>query len=162
MLGNVKFDLAVPGAMLERGREFRERIGARRVWLAASTREGEEALILDAFAASGAAPEVLLAIVPRHPQRFDEVARLAAARSLSLARRSGEGPVPRYYHYIARTKDVVNRGGMKISPAELETLIDGHPKVREAAVIGVPHARLGETVCAVAVLRDPAEKLELE
>jgi acyl-CoA synthetase (AMP-forming)/AMP-acid ligase II len=74
---------------------------------------------------------------------------------------AGEGPTPRYYHYLARTKDVVNRGGMKISPAELETLIDGHPKVREAAVIGVPDARMGEVVCAVAVLRDPAAKLEL-
>ncbi|HXC41105.1 MAG TPA: class I adenylate-forming enzyme family protein [Burkholderiales bacterium] len=75
---------------------------------------------------------------------------------------AGEGPTPRYYHYLARTKDVVNRGGMKISPAELETLIDGHPKVREAAVIGVPDARMGEVVCAVVVPRDPAAKLELK
>jgi 3-deoxy-D-manno-octulosonic-acid transferase len=89
-LGNVKFDLAIPEAMIERGREFRSRIGSRPVWVAASTREGEEALLLDAFVASGAPPEVLLVIVPRHPQRFDEVARLASARSLGLARRSDE------------------------------------------------------------------------
>ena len=69
---------------------------------------------------------------------------------------AGDGPVPRYYRYLARNKDVVNRGGMKISPVEIETLIDGHAKVREAAVIGLPHERLGEVVCAVVVLRDPA------
>ena len=74
---------------------------------------------------------------------------------------AGEGAVPRYYRYLARTKDVVNRGGMKISPVELETLIDGHPKVREAAVIGMPNDRLGEIVCAVVVLRDPVDKIDL-
>ena len=62
----------------------------------------------------------------------------------------------RFYRYLARAKDVINRGGVKISPAELETLIDGHPAVREAAVIGVPDARLGEVVCAVVALRDGA------
>ncbi len=93
VLGNVKFDLTVPEAMMERGREFRSRLGDRTVWVAASTREGEEALILDAFAAGSVAPEVLLVIVPRHPQRFDEVARLAETRGLALARRSAEGKV---------------------------------------------------------------------
>ena len=93
VLGNVKFDLAVPDAMIGRGREFRARIGARPVWLAASTREGEEALLLDAFVAGGAPADVLLAIVPRHPQRFDEVEKLAAARSLRVSRRSDEGPL---------------------------------------------------------------------
>ena len=75
---------------------------------------------------------------------------------------AGEGPVPRYYHYLARNKDVVNRGGMKISPVEIETLIDGHSKIREAAVIGLPDDRLGEIVCAVVVLRDPAVAITLE
>lgn len=75
---------------------------------------------------------------------------------------AGEGPLPRYYRYLARTKDVVNRGGMKISPAEIETLIDGHPRVREAAVIGMPDKRLGEIVCAVVVLRDPNVPVTLE
>jgi 3-deoxy-D-manno-octulosonic-acid transferase len=94
VLGNVKFDLSVPDAMLERGRDFRARIGERMVWLAGSTREGEEALLLDAFAASGAAPGVLLAIVPRHPQRFDEVARLAESRGFVVARRSQAAAIP--------------------------------------------------------------------
>ena len=75
---------------------------------------------------------------------------------------AGDGPVPRYYHYLARNKDVLNRGGMKISPVEIETLIDGHAKVREAAVIGLTDDTLGEIVCAVVVLRDPAVAVTLE
>jgi len=94
VLGNVKFDLAVPESMVELGAQFRARTGDRPVWVAASTREGEEALLLDAFAACSADPRTLLAIVPRHPQRFDEVARLAAERGFEVARRSAEGKVP--------------------------------------------------------------------
>jgi 3-deoxy-D-manno-octulosonic-acid transferase len=88
ILGNVKFDLTVPDEMLERGREFRSRIGARPVWLAGSTREGEETLLLDAFFGSAAGPDVLFAIVPRHPQRFDEVVTLAQSKGFKVARRS--------------------------------------------------------------------------
>lgn len=55
--------------------------------LGASTRDGEEALLLDAFARLAPA-EALLVLVPRHPQRFDEVAKLAAMRGLKLQRRS--------------------------------------------------------------------------
>ena len=72
--GNVKFDLALPGDILRRGAQFRARFGASRaVWVAGSTREGEESGLLAAFAAMGADAAALLVIVPRHPQRFDEV-----------------------------------------------------------------------------------------
>jgi 3-deoxy-D-manno-octulosonic-acid transferase len=95
VLGNVKFDLDVPASMVERGREFRELFGpSRSVWVAGSTREGEEALLLDAFAAMATAPGVLLVIVPRHPQRFDDVAALAASRGFAVARRSAQVAVP--------------------------------------------------------------------
>jgi 3-deoxy-D-manno-octulosonic-acid transferase len=87
--GNVKFDLEVPGQAAALGGQLRERFGAaRRIWVAGSTREGEEALLLDAFVAMRPAAEVLLVIVPRHPQRFEEVAGLARARGLPPARRS--------------------------------------------------------------------------
>jgi 3-deoxy-D-manno-octulosonic-acid transferase len=94
--GSIKFDVAVPGAALETGAWLRARLGARPVLLCASTREGEEALILDAFLRLEQRPAgMLLAIVPRHPQRFDEVERLVRARGLALCRRSqlgdGEG-----------------------------------------------------------------------
>lgn len=85
--GNLKFDVEPPEEKLELGRSWRSGLGDRPVWLAASTREGEEALILDAFnrkAPTGA----LLVLVPRHPQRFDEVAGLLAERGLAFRRRS--------------------------------------------------------------------------
>jgi len=91
--GNLKFDMTPDAALLACGRAWRAR-GTRPVVLAAVTREGEEASLLDAWAAQ-AAPRPLLLIVPRHPQRFDEVAALVRTRRLSLARRSGwsaEGP----------------------------------------------------------------------
>jgi 3-deoxy-D-manno-octulosonic-acid transferase len=88
VMGNLKFDVTPPAAMLERGDALRATIGRTRpVLLAASTREGEEALVLDAFARIDA-PDALLLLVPRHPQRFDEVARLVASRGLAMQRRS--------------------------------------------------------------------------
>lgn len=86
VLGNMKFDLAPLPQMVEQGRAARARWGARPVWLAASTREGEEALILDAYAHYRERARLL--IVPRHPQRFDEVAKLIADRGLRCVRRS--------------------------------------------------------------------------
>ncbi len=95
VMGNVKFDLEVAPAMVARGREFREMFGpSRAVWVAGSTREGEEALLLDAMRASPPPPGTLLVIVPRHPQRFDDVARLAESRGFAIARRSANVPVP--------------------------------------------------------------------
>ncbi|ENO89766.1 lipid IV(A) 3-deoxy-D-manno-octulosonic acid transferase [Thauera linaloolentis] len=90
--GNIKFDITPPDDAIARASLFRTRIGTRPVLLAASTRDGEESLLLDAFARL-APPDVLLMLVPRHPQRFDEVARLACARGLKLQRRSEDAPV---------------------------------------------------------------------
>ena len=50
---------------------------------------------------------------------------------------AGDGAAPRYYRFIGRTKEVINRGGVKISPAEIEALLESHPNIREAAVIGL-------------------------
>ena len=91
--GNLKFDMALPPAALTLGTDWRSRIGPRPVMLAASTREGEEALVLDAFHAHPAHDSALLVIVPRHPQRFDDVAKLATERGLRVARRSA-GTLP--------------------------------------------------------------------
>jgi len=95
--GNLKFDIAPDPALAERGRELRARFGTRPVLLAASTREGEEALLLDALARAplaGARAEVLVVIVPRHPQRFDAVAGLLRERRLAFVRRSEARAVP--------------------------------------------------------------------
>ena len=89
VMGNLKFDLAPPEAMIALGKSLRERVGsARPVFLAASTRPGEEAVILEAVAGAGI-PELLTVIVPRHPQRFAEVAGLLQQRGLKFQRRSG-------------------------------------------------------------------------
>ncbi|MGN2390409.1 lipid IV(A) 3-deoxy-D-manno-octulosonic acid transferase [Pelomicrobium sp. G1] len=86
--GNLKFDLTPPAAQLARGRALRAMFGPRRpVFLAASTRESEEPRVLDAVARL-TVPELLTVIVPRHPQRFDEVAALIARRGLKFQRRS--------------------------------------------------------------------------
>jgi len=93
--GNLKFDIGIPDSAAALGRELRLRFGeARPVWLAASTREGEEALILDAIAARGLPATTLTVIVPRHPQRFAEVASLLRDRGVPFARRSDNAPVP--------------------------------------------------------------------
>jgi 3-deoxy-D-manno-octulosonic-acid transferase len=93
--GNLKFDIVVPETALVLGRELRTRFGEQRsVWLAASTREGEEVLILDALARVGTPPGTLTVIVPRHPQRFAAVADLLDARGIPFIRRSDNRDVP--------------------------------------------------------------------
>ncbi|GAB4168347.1 MAG: lipid IV(A) 3-deoxy-D-manno-octulosonic acid transferase [Rhodocyclaceae bacterium] len=86
--GNLKFDIEPPEAQLRLGAALRESIGDRPVLLLASTRDGEEAIILDALDLAALPARTLLFVVPRHPQRFDEVERLIAARGLACARRS--------------------------------------------------------------------------
>ncbi len=90
--GNLKFDIEVPAEQVAAGRALRADLGARPVLLAASTRDGEEALLLDAVQRNGLG-DALLVIVPRHPQRFDAVAALVAARGLRMQRRSGDGAI---------------------------------------------------------------------
>lgn len=90
--GNLKFDVEPAADKVELGRDWRAAVGRRPVWLAASTREGEEALILEAFSRLRRA-DALLVLVPRHPQRFAEVQGLAEARGLALQRRSSGLPI---------------------------------------------------------------------
>lgn len=122
--GNLKFDVSPDEALLARGRVWRSALTGRAVVLAASTREGEEVLLVEAWqrqsAESPAAPgglasfstpdrapapgagtpgaarsthgAPLLVVVPRHPQRFDEVAAMLEARGLRVARRSRLDP----------------------------------------------------------------------
>jgi 3-deoxy-D-manno-octulosonic-acid transferase len=102
--GNLKFDVAPPQEQLDLGQSFRQLIGTRPVFLAASTREGEEAVLLTALQealsenSSASFPaDALLILVPRHPQRFDAVAQLLQLQGLSFQRRSAariDPPLP--------------------------------------------------------------------
>jgi 3-deoxy-D-manno-octulosonic-acid transferase len=85
--GNLKFDVRPPADKIALGRQWRQVIGGRPVWLAASTREGEEVLVLEAWLRV-AIPGALLVLVPRHPQRFDEVAALLQQQGVRAVRRS--------------------------------------------------------------------------
>ena len=91
-VGNIKFDVTPSLEKKHLGAEWRQTLGKRPIWLAASTREGEEELILDAFTRIQH-PDLLLLLVPRHPQRFGEVAAMVQERKLALCRRS-EGSLP--------------------------------------------------------------------
>ena len=84
--GNLKFDMTPPAKLTALGLQWRRSL-KRPVVLAASTREGEEGGLLAAWAAQPA-PRPLLLLVPRHPQRFDEVAALVRQQGLALRRRS--------------------------------------------------------------------------
>ena len=92
--GNLKFDAEPALGSEALAAEFRSRFSGRRVLLAASTRDGEEELLLDALERNALGDAVLL-IVPRHPQRFDAVANLLSARGLRFARRSANLPLER-------------------------------------------------------------------
>jgi 3-deoxy-D-manno-octulosonic-acid transferase len=92
--GSIKFDVHIPGSLRERADVMRRDWGGQRpVWLAASTHEGEDELILQVHAAvRERIPDALLVLVPRHPERFDRVAQLVSARAFPLVRRSEQRP----------------------------------------------------------------------
>jgi len=84
--GNMKFDVTPPEDTAQKAEALRRLFAGRFVFLAASTRDGEEALLLDALARLGL-EDGLLVMVPRHPQRFEDVARMIGQSGLPWARR---------------------------------------------------------------------------
>jgi len=92
--GSIKFDSRLPANFSEKAAELRQQWGKNRpVWIAASTHEGEEQAVLDAFSKLKVEfHDLLLVLVPRHPERFNRVATLCKRRGLVVAKRS-EGNV---------------------------------------------------------------------
>lgn len=168
VVGNLKFDIPPPSGMLERGKELRRQFGeSRPVFLAASTRDGEEALLLEALQQANQ-PDFLTVIVPRHPQRFDEVAGLLAKHGISFQRRSENRPVPpetwvvlgdsmgEMFAYYAAC-DVAFIGG-SLLPYGGQNLI-------EACAVGVPvligpHTFNFTQASELAVAADAAQRVE--
>jgi acyl-coenzyme A synthetase/AMP-(fatty) acid ligase len=66
-----------------------------------------------------------------------------------------------YFKIYGRTKDLINRGGYKIYPYELESLIIGHPKVEQVSVVATPKPVVGESICAC-IVPVPGESLTLK
>ena len=92
--GNLKFEQRVMPSLLERAEVLRREWGVGRpVWIAASTHEGEEALVLDVFRQLRRQfRDCLLVLVPRHPERFEPVAELCRQRGLNTVLRSTREP----------------------------------------------------------------------
>ena len=89
--GSLKFDLSIPDNLSQRAAELKTtwQLQGRPVWVAASTHDGEDAVILEAFKLIQVSfPNALLLLVPRHPERFDKVAELISKQGFSMARRS--------------------------------------------------------------------------
>jgi len=66
-----------------------------------------------------------------------------------------------YLHLVARIKELINRGGEKISPREIDEILLAHPAVAEAVCFGMPHATWGEEVAAAVVVREPVSEEDL-
>ena len=65
-----------------------------------------------------------------------------------------------YLTITGRFKEIINRGGEKISPHEVDEVLMDHPAVAQVVTFALPHDKLGEEIAAVVVLRDGAEASE--
>ncbi len=92
--GNIKFDIELPPDLADRGTDFRRRyFGDRPVWVAASTHDQEEQQVLAAHRTLlQRFPELLLVLVPRHPERFPAVADLVDKQGFERVSRTDEHP----------------------------------------------------------------------
>lgn len=141
--GNTKFDAHLAASLREQAEIERQAWGIQRnVWIAASTHEGEDAIMLEAHRKLlDKLPNALLVIVPRHPERFDRVAEQISAAGWRMARRSRNEPVTKEVQvyladtmgelqFLFGTADVAFVGGSLIP-------IGGHNPI-EPAAFGVP------------------------
>lgn len=141
--GNIKFDIKLPDTLAADGQRLRaELFGARPVWIAASTHEKEEQIVLDAHRLlTRRRPGLLLLLVPRHPQRFGDVRSLIEKSGFSCVARSdvractrqddvflGDtmGELPLFY----AASDIAFVGGSLVS-------VGGH-NLLEPAALGLP------------------------
>ena len=140
VVGSVKFDIQVPPQALEQGQKLRRQWGKeRRVLALASSHEGEDELLLHHFSfLKTQFPDLLLMLIPRHPERFDAVVQKAAEGRWSVCRRSSdELPTPTTEVYIG---DTMGEMLLMLSAADVVivggSLIDdgGHNPIEPAAL----------------------------
>lgn len=140
--GSIKFDNRLPEDIEARSAGIRARLGSARRLIAASTHQGEEAILLDVFAAlRGKVPDLQLILAPRHPHRGDEVAELSRTSGFQVARRSHDDDYSKQTDillvdtlgelaYFYGASDVAFVGGSLVP-------VGGHNFV-EAVMAGVP------------------------
>jgi 3-deoxy-D-manno-octulosonic-acid transferase len=142
-LGNIKFDVEIPKSIIAQGLQIKvDLFSGRFVWLIASTHKDEEALFLEIYKEiKQTIPELLLVIVPRHPERFADVKKLCEQLQLAVVMRTaGDRVYPETDVYLVDTmgelkmlyaaSDVAFVGGSMVPRG-------GH-NILEAAAVGVP------------------------
>jgi len=173
VVGNLKMDVPIEPGLHVAARQLRERLQPRPILVAGSTHEGEEALLLQAYAQIRSShPDLLLVLAPRHPERADAVAHLLLQQKLRCIRLSSGREVGATVDVVLidmlgqlllwyGTADVVFLGGTLVN-------IGGHNPVEAAAmgtmqVIGPYHQQIEHTAAALAatgaaiVLRQQSE-----
>ena len=172
--GNIKFDIELPADLVQQGREFRQHyFGDRPVWIAASTHDVEEQQVLSAHRQLlETYPDLLLVLVPRHPERFAAVREMINKAQLRMVARTEDracdasttvflgdtmGEVPLFY----AASDIAFVGGSLVP-------IGGHNMLEPAAlglpVISGPHVYNAQEIAdmfielgACHIVTDPAE-----
>ncbi len=140
--GNVKFDQPIQVAAVQQGKTLKATFGSRPVWIAASTHQGEDEHVLASFAElKKHHPTLLLILVPRHPERFNNVADLCTRQNWQVVRRSLKQAVNKNTDVLLgdtmgemitffAASDVVYMGGSLVP-------VGGHNMI-EPAALGLP------------------------
>jgi 3-deoxy-D-manno-octulosonic-acid transferase len=159
--GNLKFEQRIPSSLLERAEVLRREWGVSRpVWIASSTHEGEDELLLDVYQQLRKQySDCLLVLVPRHPERFESVAALCRARGYNTVLRTDHGACSTETQvYVGNTmgdlpllyaaSDVAFVGGSLVASG-------GHNPLEPAAlgipVISGPHVSNFIEICSLLV-----------
>ncbi len=142
-VGNIKFDLEIPAQVILDGKQLKTNLFADRfVWIIASTHKGEEQVFFDVYKQLKLKiPELLLLIVPRHPERFAEVSTLCSQNMLAVVTRTSKQPCNLNTDvYLA---DTMGELKMLYAAANVAFVggsmvpVGGH-NLLEASVLGIP------------------------
>lgn len=140
--GSIKYDISIADTVFEQAHQLRQQLGNQRpIFVAASTHQGEDEQVLDAYqTVLQQYPNAMVIIVPRHPERFDSVAKLGQDRGLQVHRRTDTTPIKANTQlYLAdtmgemlvmlATADVTFMGGSLVGEK-----VGGHNLLEPAAV----------------------------
>ena len=143
--GSIKYDLHLPDGIHQQTQALRQQWGASRpILLAASTHEGEEAQLLAAYKILAAThKDLLLVLVPRHPERFDAVSKLVTAATLSVMRRTQQKNQPVAAQTQVLVGDTMGELQLFFGACDVAfvagSLVDiGGHNILEASALGIP------------------------